>query len=84
MVDLEVRTGREGSTVWLCNVHAKEAIETIESLVRQHCYERDGEYDTSALRANCEGIDLLIKDGRMYEAHEGHGRRIFAKFTDDG
>ena len=80
---LEKRTGREHSTVWLCNIHAAMVVDALDSMVRQHCYLDDEEgFDSGALRANCEAMEMLIKNKSAVQVNERVGRRMFIKIRD--
>lgn len=62
-----------------------EALDNVEWLVRQHCYqEEDGSYDTSALSTNRDAFDLLVKMGRAEYVGEQVGRRAFIRFLEGG
>ena len=85
---LEQRTGRAGSTVWLCNIHADALVDALDSMVRQHCYRHfdklagEYSYDSGALRANCEAFDVLIKNKSAELLGDPVGRRVFVKLNE--
>jgi hypothetical protein len=61
-----------------------DAVEIIEWLVQQHCYqEEDGSYDTAALSTNRDAFDFLVQAGRAEYVGEQYGRRAFIRFLED-
>lgn len=62
----------------------RDALDTVEYLVRQHCYqEEDGSYDTSALSVNRDAFALLVQAGRAEYVGNQVGRRAFIRFIED-
>lgn len=59
------------------NVTLDEALEAVIDLVTQHCHNQDGDdihYETSALSANRDAFDLLVRAGRAIYVEEPYGR----------
>jgi hypothetical protein len=57
-----------------------QSLNVVESLIRQYCTERGGEYDSLAISAIAEGMYLLHEHDR-FEIESGIGRRVIGRFV---
>lgn len=56
----------------------------IADLVAQHCYEKDGVYESSCISTNAEAIRFLCAKGWMEMVNDGIGRNCSARFKSTG
>ena len=58
----------------------KELLEGLRDMVRQHCYhDEKGRYDSGALSANADALELLAKHG-LFEIESSRGRMVIGRF----
>jgi hypothetical protein len=62
----------------------QEAIDTLADVIQQACWsDRKQDLDSMALSAYADGIDLLVKHGRVVVTHEAGRRRIAVWVRDE-
>lgn len=54
--------------------------EIIADMVAQHCYEKEGIYESGCISANADAIRFLCAEGWMEMVHDGIGRNCSARF----
>ena len=59
------------------------ALDLLQGMVQQHCYEKDNDYDSRFLTADARAMRFLGKHGRM-EIADGGGRVVSGRFKRTG